>query len=490
MGRLREAWGALVQKRSSFDNRRMPSNGQYFGGLTQGGIVNNAGAGTSLDKSEGSHFTPTRFYWRSPLEILLVQSGFAAKAIEIPVNDMLEKWRTFDPDADEAAVKAMKEAEMRHDFRARLGQAIKAGNGFGSGLIVINTMFDDPEQPLDVRRVRAGDLKSLNVYDRFDASVTERVSDMTDPRHGMPEYYHVHPTTWGSGSAVSQMYHHSRVIRFDGISPLTMSRWQVYEQDWGASRLIPIIVHLLNDQSIASAIAHLVQEASIPVLSVGGLRDVVGGKLEPNQLSAEEIASTINEVKSNYRMMMLDKESEDFTRVAVVFAGLADLMDKSAARIAAAADIPLTRFLGSSPGGLNATGESDLKNYYQSVASMRERMLPKPLRMLDEVIARDAGLPEPLEYEWPSLLEMSEQEQADVKKTEAEAEFFRAQAWEKWLTQGVADEDEAREHLDKLDEYDLPGVAPGLPEPEPMPGPGGPGPGNGGPKPKANPPPR
>ena len=189
---------------------------------------------------------------------------------------------------------------------------------------------------------------------------------------------------------------------------------------------------------------------------MGGLRDVLGGKLEPNQLKRR--ADRVHDQRTQEQLPDDDArqgKSEDFTRVAVVFAGLADLMDKSAARIAAAADIPLTRFLGSSPGGLNATGESRPEELLPDAwRAMRERLLPKPLRMLDEVIARDAGLPEPLEYEWPSLLEMSEQEQAEVKKHRGGGRTLQGA--------GVGDMADARcrgrgpsahEHLDKSDDF-------------------------------------
>ena len=68
---------------------------------------------------------------------------------------------------------------------------------------------------------------------------------------------------------------------------------------------------------------------------------------------------------------MLDKELEDFDRVAIQFAGLADLMDKYQARLAMLGDIPMTRWANTSPGGLNATGESDLRNYIMMVEANR-----------------------------------------------------------------------------------------------------------------------
>ena len=65
----------------------------YGSGLTGGGIVNSGtGMGTSLDKSQGAAFQPTRIWWRSPLEILCNESWVARNAIDIPIEDMLRRW--------------------------------------------------------------------------------------------------------------------------------------------------------------------------------------------------------------------------------------------------------------------------------------------------------------------------------------------------------------------------------------------------------------
>ena len=51
---------------------------------------------------------------------------------------------------------------------------------------------------------------------------------------------------------------------------------------------------------------------------------------------AEQIGQQINQMKSSQRLLMMDKEKEEFHRVAVSFGGLADLMNKFAERVAAA----------------------------------------------------------------------------------------------------------------------------------------------------------
>ncbi len=54
--------------------------------------------------------------------------------------------------------------------------------------------------------------------------------------------------------------------------------------------------------------------------------------------------------------------------------------------LAGAAEIPATRLFGRSPQGLNATGESDLKNYYERIAQLQETYLRPALERLLPVL--------------------------------------------------------------------------------------------------------
>lgn len=54
-------------------------------------------------------------------------------------------------------------------------------------------------------------------------------------------------------------------------------------------------------------------------------------------------------------------ESEDFTRVAVSFGRYDKMQERMERCLAAADDFPTPRFWGASPGGMNATGESEEK---------------------------------------------------------------------------------------------------------------------------------
>ena len=410
--------------------------GQNYGNLTKGGITNlSSGAGTNVDKGDGSFFRPTRIFYRAPLEILCVESWAANKFCTIPVDDMFVRWRRC-LDDDENAIKSQMDAEREVKGLQALREAMVSARQYGSGFAVMMTAEAPLEEPLNIERLREGDLKAVQYFDRYDVSVYEREKDHMSPNYGDPVMYHFHPAYKAGVFRV----HHSRVLRFDGKRPSTKSGFTFYSEDFGESELIPVVNDVLKSAQMQSGVAHMVQEASIPVLHVEGLRETIAG-MNPDDPSPEQIGSEVNRTKSIYRMLMLDAKSrEEFNRIQINFSGIAELLDRSYVTLAAAADIPQTRFLGSPPTGMDATGESDMKNYIIMMEAKREKMLRDPLWMYDQIMARHIGLSEPLEYEWDSLIDLGEKDRMEISKGKVEAVSTAVGA-------GIIDEDEARESL-------------------------------------------
>ena len=422
-----------------------------FGGLTQGGIVNyQSGLGTNVDKTEAAFFEPTRIYSRQPLEILYVQSWAARNYIDIPIDDMFIRWRKWKDEPEGIGVR-MREAERKWKLTKRLKKALKASRAMGTSLLMFITREAPLHTPLELERIREGDLAAIRVFDRFDCSVSERDADVDSENFGMPTVYDVHPK-FGAGSAFR--IHHSRVVRFDGIESVTDSGLSAYgTEDWALSLFIPVIISILQDQSVATAIAHMSQEASLPVLKIANLREVIAGRGK-KEVSAEAIGGAINRIKSVFRLMMLDKDTEDFTRVTMQFSALPELMDRYHARLAAAAQIPETRFLGRSPAGMNSTGESDMRNYNLMVEANRAALLDPVMHVIDAIIGRSEGIREIPEFDWLSLLEMSDRDKAETSNV-------RVNALHTALHDQAIDEDEYRDRLDGDPVFgELPGEAP------------------------------
>ena len=88
-----------------------------------------------------------------------------------------------------------------------------------------------------------------------------------------------------------------------------------------------------------------------------------------------------NRFRTSYGLQILSAE-DSYENHPYTFSGLSDVYEQFMMDMAGAAEIPATKLFGRSPQGLNSTGESDLRNYYESIAQLQERMLRPALEKL------------------------------------------------------------------------------------------------------------
>lgn len=420
-----------LRKRKTADTT---TSSAYSQGGYRGGLVNPmAGAGTSLDKNHLSFFAPTRLQSKNTNEILYVESWAAAKFVDIPVDDMFLKWREF-CDMDNATMKIVQEIEKEFKIKSKLSKSMKNGRLHGTGLFIILTKDASPEMPLNVDRMLPGDLANIITVDRFDANVVSKEKNPFSKNFGNPVFYNI--TMKQGGSFV---VHHSRVIRFDGIEPLTDNKWQSYDQDWGVPSIVPVITEIFQDSNVSKGVAHLVNEASVGIQKIEDFEDAISGS-DPDTMSIQQRMEQTTLLRSIYRTVFMDSE-DDFDRREISFSNLPEIMDRNANRLAAAADIPETRFWSKSMSGLNSTGEGEERNYALKVATDQETILPEPLQKIDAVIQKHAGLSEKICYKFPSILDLSEKDQTDIAEK-------KARIIVPLVTAGIIDEDEGRAILD------------------------------------------
>ena len=87
--------------------------------------------------------------------------------------------------------------------------------------------------------------------------------------------------------------------------------------------------------------------------------------------------------------------------------------------LSAASDIPATRFIGKAPGGLNATGESDRENYYNSIAAKQNHRLKPQLNKLlpvlgPSVLGNEFDLRQ-VSIDFPKLWNLNELDESTVR---------------------------------------------------------------------------
>ena len=371
--------------------------------------------GTEQDKRSHSRFVNNKQLSlagnREELNALYRTDWVAGKIVDIIPEDMTREWRSFTGDIDPALIAKLVEEEDRVKLRSSFMQAHKWARLYGTAYVVLYVEDgQSPEEPLDINKIKKGGLRHVKPVDRHRIQNSEvtPVSDPMDANYGFPEFYRFVDT--------SVRIHHTRILRFDGITiPYDEFRKNDYNSDSVLDRLYDA---LTNISTVTNGAASMVYEANVDIIKVKGLM---------NHLASADGESLLRKrfglakvMKSFNNMLLLDNE-EEFASKTNAFAGIPDLLDKYALFLSAASDIPATRLLGSSASGLNATGEGDLKNYYDTVRSDQITTYKPLLDYFDKIMAKSLGISdENIEYEFNSLFQITPKEKADMEFTNAQ----------------------------------------------------------------------
>lgn len=370
-----------------------------------------SGLGTAKDKRTTTEFTENDID-DATLEIMYSHDWLTGKVVDCPAEDMTRKWRELNSgELSPEDMDLIKNEEKRVDVKSNVQEAIKLARLYGGSIIYMNLdeSLGKDSDPLEYEKVKQESLISLLPLDKTQIDVKEITEELKDPNYRKPEFYEV------KGSSVK--IHHSRILRFDGY----FSPWNVRKsnQYWHNSIVKRVYESIKNSQSVANSVNSIVYEASVDIVKIPDLFAKMAQKGgEEKLINRFKLADLM---KSFNNMLILDSK-EDYQKVATSFAGLPDLMIKFLNIAAGASDIPATRLLGQSAQGLNATGEGDLKNYYDMISSQQEKELGPQLEKLDNVLVPSAigSMPEDWNFKFNPLSQLTELEKADKENKDSQ----------------------------------------------------------------------
>ncbi|WP_377838717.1 DUF1073 domain-containing protein [Bosea sp. UC22_33] len=377
--------------------------------LTSDTLVNlMSGLGTVRDKSTGSVFT-LPLLDKPQIDNAYRGDWIARKIVDIPAFDETREWRDWQ--AKKGQIEKIEAEEARLGVQMKVARARKLSRLYGGSALFIGTGEADPTTPLNVNAIKLGGLKYLHVFSRHEMIAGELEQDPLSPFYGEPKKY----TLAGDGRMVD--IHPSRVVRFIGAE--LPDRVLAYD-GWGDTVLQSVYDAVLQAGSAAAAISAMLQEAKVDVIKVPGFME---------NLATEEYRSRIlqryslaNTGKSITNTLMLDGD-EEWSSKQISFATLPEVLNAYLQIASGAADIPATRMLSQSPGGLQSSGDSDIRNFYDRISAGQNLELRPALVRLDEVLIRSAlgTRPADAHYTWAPLWQASETEKADILQKKAKA---------------------------------------------------------------------
>lgn len=398
---------------------------------TADGLVNVvSGLGTQKTKRYHNKFQYGHVNDWQQLDAAYQSNWLARQIVDVPAEDMCREWRSFkSDDADTIRIE-----EDRLQVPVNVNTALAWARLYGGGGILMIT-GQDLSKPLDVSRIRKGGLERLIVLDRWDMSAqTINTWNILAANYLQPEFYTIR------GGA--QQIHWSHFARFMGARlPL---RQMAYTQGWGDSELRKCLDDIMDMVASKDGIAELMQEANVDVIKRDGLSDELASDQDEAIISRYTLFS---QMKSVVQMALLDGD-EEYDRKTLNLSGVAPILETFMTWISGAADIPVTRLFGTSAKGLNATGEGDLTNYYNSIRAKQLSQLDPGMRQLDEVLVRSAlgHWPDDYNYVWNPLAQLNEKDIAEARRITSETD-------QRYLDMGVIQVSQVQRNLQNAETY-------------------------------------
>ena len=338
------------------------------------------GLGTDRDKVMGNrhHYVPLTY---GQLRAAYRGSWAHRKVVDIPADDATRNWRTWQ--GDPAQVRAVERLEERLQVRSRVNETIRNARLYGGAAIML--VFNDGVDPVTpLEKVDQGSLVKVHSIE----STYLKATDYFDVTVG-PEYYRLY-----SGVPI----HTSRLAR---VIPRPIPD-SYNREEWGDSVLQTCMMEANNLLSVEQSLAHMISEAKVDVIKIKDLISMLGNA-DFEQILVKRL-TMVNHMKSLVNAQVLDAEDE-WEQKRTDFANIPSAADTFMQLMASAADIPMTRFTSQSPGGLNATGDSDIRNYYDSIRADQNNTYTDALLPMDRALVHSAlgEWPAGLTYRWDSL---------------------------------------------------------------------------------------
>ena len=228
--------------------------------------------------------------------------------------------------------------------------------------------------------------------------------ETTDPLS--PDWYK--PRTW---HVMGKELHASRLLT---LIPFPVGDLLKPSYFFGGRSLIQMAKpYVDNWLQTRQSISDLIKAFTIFVLHTN-LSTTLAGDMDE---SVYDRIALFNKFRDNNGAFVIDKDSEDFANVSAPISGVDHLQAQAQEHMAAVYRIPLVKFLGISPTGLNASSEGELRVYYDLIKSTQEFLLRAPLQIVLDLLQIElfGDVDNAITFDFFPLYELTEAEQSQMR---------------------------------------------------------------------------
>jgi phage-related protein (TIGR01555 family) len=379
--------------------------------------------GTGADRNTQSFYT-VPIVTQPQAEAAYRSSWLARKIHDLPPFEMTREGRDWQ--AAKEQIELLEATEKRISLWPKIRQALTVARLHGGSALIVGVRTGgsaDPSLPLDVTRIGKDGLRYAFVASRHQLSAPFGME--TDPEsdfYGQPAMYEIR-----GSKGQSLRIHPSRVFPFHGAPLLPgMVSLSALDTFWGDPLLVSIKSAIDNSETSQAAVATLLHEMKLDVISIPGLTEQIS--TDENEGALAGRIEAINRLKSMFNALLLDggdddgNGKEEWETRQLSFAQHPELLRQFLGIVAGASDIPVTRLMGESPGGMNSTGKGEQDDFDRMIGAKQGAEITPVLTGLDEILLRSAlgSRPPEVYWEFSPLRPVDEAQASEIEKREAE----------------------------------------------------------------------
>lgn len=376
---------------------------------------------------------------------IVSQNWLINKALTIPAKDAVRNGYTLGSVDGE---------EMDPEFRAKIQKAdkdfkipkhlvdfVQNTRRFGIRIAIFNVESSDPDyykKPFNIDGVSKGSYKGISQVDPN--WVAPILDQQAAANPAAMDFYE--PTYW---LIAGQMYHKSHVIvaRYAKPPDVLMPTYQ-----YGGIPLTQLILErVYAAERIANEAPMLAETKRLNVV----FTDIAAVAANPGGFT-ERLGQWIG-YRNNYGVLIADLEDK-IEQLETSLADLDDVIMSQYQLVAAVAEVPATKLMGTSPKGFNATGEFELDSYHELLENIQTDLTPlierhHQLTILSERLDKKAEIV----VVWNPVSSPKPKEQAEIN-------LLKAQQFNALQLSGAIDADEIRNELIADESSGLTGLVP------------------------------
>lgn len=388
-----------------------------------GWVNEQAGFGTTRDKTQGSYWSAPYGLTDPELTDLYNFHDLAAKVVDIPVREAFRSGFCF-TGVDPAKLADLEDYLRNYNLLQHSKAACTWGRLYGGAAVYMKTAGANPALPM----TPGEKIEAIHVIDR--RFLWPFRWYMSGPKAATPETYQVAAIGSGGQLLVIGEVHESRLIRWPG--QMTEMQEKRRRQGWDMSVLQRPYEALSDSGTVWKAIQVLTVDANQAVFKIKNFWRMIAGDPSQGQdsITGEGPSGGILKriqfmdlMRSVSRAIVMDLDDEDFERKPTSFAGLPELSERQWVRVSAASDIPLPLLTGEYPSGLQSTGEGPFRVFYAFVQSLREQEYSPRILDAARLLLSQSDCPvkltpdelRKLQVKWNPIWTPTEAELADIK---------------------------------------------------------------------------